>query len=94
MGKQLDVADLDLEPTGSEGYLLGAVTIGGVHFHTEAIRVRRHPKTGEQVCASRDETARGIWEQMCAVDERGSFLTVKVPGHRGAWVIVIHPFMD
>ena len=72
-----------------DGYLLGTCTILGVPFHCTFIRVRR-TRNGALECTG-TRVAYEIFENLDP-GQKERFQTVRVPGQRGEWVLVIQPF--
>ena len=72
-----------------KGYLLGTCTILGVPFHCTFIRVRR--TRNERLECTGTRVAREIFENLDP-DQKERFQTVRIPGQRGEWVLVIQPF--
>ena len=86
------------------GRLLGGLTINGVGFHAEAVRVRVN-SAGLQEFDYKDEpftgdgsepfpVGQGILDNMYAFDAEGPWQTIEIEGFPGDWVLFITPHKD
>lgn len=84
-----------LAATGEPGYLIGTVTIAGVDFHAEAVRVRDE-QDGDallQVAADPGLNESRL-DQLHQLGGDDAFSTISIPGFPGWYVLWITPFCD
>jgi hypothetical protein len=80
---------------GEPGYLIGTVTIAGVDFHAEAVRVRDE-QDGDallQVAADRGLNE-SILDRLHELGGPDAFSTISIPGFPGSYVLWITPFCE
>lgn len=84
----------EFEPQGEDcdgTALLGSMQIAGVRFHVNAIRMVDDDGVGfVQEPMKGDATQ---YKELLDVYDY-AMQTVKIPGHPGDWVLVIHPYGD
>ena len=83
--------------------LLARLEIAGVPFHVNAIRVTtkasegtRSAETGWPCADGVQQPVKGdasLYEDLLNVYD-DALATVKIPGHPGDWVLIIHPYGD
>lgn len=90
-----NVASLDWRTFDDQpGYMLAPLTLFGVSFHVEAIRVKLDEDDAQQAEADEDSLNHERLNDLSNLCGEGVFLTVKIPEHEGDWVVYITPGMD
>ena len=79
--------------TGDPGYLIGVVTIAGVDFHAEAVRVRDEQDEDALLQIAADPGLNS--SRLDRLHELGgddAFSTISIPGFPGRYVLWITPY--
>lgn len=72
-----------------DGYILGTMTLFGVHHHVNIFRVR-DGDDGMEADSTDDDVASMLDDMFGTYDQ--PWQTVEIPGIAGRWVIVMHPY--
>lgn len=81
--------------TREPGYLIGTVTIAGIDFHCEAVRVRDEQDNDALLQVAADEGMnQSRLDKLHELAGDDAFQTVQLDGHAGHYVLWITPFCD